>query len=143
MKNFINILIDFFNNMFTRLNNKRNNFSEFIFKLKNTRAQKILSTNAFKLHQNSIVSFVFLNLFIAQNAQSNFQTFYKIFYRFFQMQKIQKTKSLFEKFAYQNDFRFSFIFSNNDLNSYRDQYRFNKIYENRQFRFIQRDQLQR
>ena len=59
------------------------------------------------------------------------------------MQKIQKTKSLFKTFAHQNDSRFSFIFSNNDLNLYCDQYRFNEVYENRQFRFIQRDQLQR
>ena len=142
-KNFMSILIDFFNNMFTQLNNKRSNFSEFIFKLKNTRAQKISSTNAFKLYQNSIVFFVFLNFFIVQNTRNNFQIFYKIFYRLFQIQKIQKTKSLFEEFAHQNDSRFSLIFSNNDLNSYRDQYRFNEIYENRQSRFIQRDQLQR
>lgn len=46
------------------------------------------------------------------------------------MQRIQKTKSLFENFAYQNKFRFSFMFSNNDLDLYRNQYRFNKIYEN-------------
>ena len=120
IKNFMSILINFFNNIFTRLNNKRNNSNEFIYKLKNTRAQEILLSNAFKLHQNSIVFFIFLNFFIAQNTRNNFQTFYKIFYRLSQMQKIQKTKSLFEEFAHQNDFCFSFIFSNNDLNSYRD-----------------------
>ena len=52
------------------------------------------------------------------------------------MQKIQITKSLFEEFAHQNNSRFSLIFSNNNLNLYRDQYYFNEIYENRQFRFI-------
>ena len=50
MKNFMSILTNFFNNMFIRLNNKRSNSSEFIFKLKNTRTQKILSSNTFKLH---------------------------------------------------------------------------------------------
>ena len=88
MKNFINILIDFFNNIFTRLNNKRNNFNEFIFKLKNTKTQKISSLNTFKLHQNSIVFSIFLNFFIVQNTRNNFQIFYKTFYQLSQMQKI-------------------------------------------------------
>ena len=60
MKNFMSILTSFFNKMFTWLNNKRNNFSEFIFKLKNTKVSKILLSNAFKSHQNSIVSFIFV-----------------------------------------------------------------------------------
>ena len=64
IRNFISILASFFNKIFTRLNNKRSNFSEFIFKLKNTKTSKILSSNAFKSYQNSIVFFIFLNLFI-------------------------------------------------------------------------------
>ena len=127
------------NQFVSRLKNKRNNFNNSISKLKKTK--KILSSNAFKSYQNQIVFSIFLNFYIVQNARNNLQIqiFYQIFYRFSQMQKIQKTKSLFETFAHQNDSRFSFIFSNNDLNSYRDQYCFNEIYENRQFRFIQRD----
>ena len=78
MKNFINNLIDFLNNMFIRLNNKRNNFSEFISKLKNTRTLKITSLNTFKSYQNSIVSFIFFNFFIVQNTRNNLQT--QIFY---------------------------------------------------------------
>ena len=92
MKNFMSILVNFFNNMLIRLNNKRSNFNEFIFTLKNTRVSKISLSNAFKSYQNSIVSFTFFNFlsFKMREAIFKFKFFIKFFIDFFKCKRYKR-----------------------------------------------------
>ena len=68
-------IMQILNQFVLQLKNKRNNFNKFIFKLKNTRFQEILSSNTFKSYQNSIVffsQFFYRSKYAKQSSNSNF-----------------------------------------------------------------------